>query len=304
MPRSYRIVAPNSVYHIMSRSLTEFPLFRDDQDKIKFLTLIKKYQMQYNFSVYAYCLMTTHFHLIISDPTTDLSSFMKNINQCYAQYYNKKYNRNGSVFRDRFKSIIVDNDNYLLTLSAYIHKNPSSIKKYKNCIEKYKFSSLSVYLGLNKDPFNILNESYVMSIFSKNIKKARENYIQFVYGCNEHSLMKAIEFQDSNSEYRSEKTTILKSYTPEDILNFITSYTKLRKWQILMKNKHNSSSNKALLIFLLRCLGHLTQKEICNFIGNITQSSVSQLCSLGTKLVLENNNYKNIVEDFLQFTST
>jgi REP element-mobilizing transposase RayT len=104
----------------MVRSISDVPLFRDDNDKDKYLLFIQKYQKKLGFKVYAYCLMTTHGHLIIDANGADISKVMHGINQCYAQYFNFRHKRHGHVFQDRFKSKVVDSEEYLFTLSAYI----------------------------------------------------------------------------------------------------------------------------------------------------------------------------------------
>ncbi len=155
MSRTFRLKSEESIYHIMCKSITEVNLFKDDDDKKKYLYFIKKYKTLYNFKLYGYCLMDNHLHLIIDANGSDISKVMHGINFSYAMYFNKKHERQGHLFRDRFKSIIVDNETYLKTLSLYIHNNPTAIGEYKNCPEKYAFSSLSIFLGKRRDRFQI-----------------------------------------------------------------------------------------------------------------------------------------------------
>jgi REP element-mobilizing transposase RayT len=89
MPRCARIKSSDSIYHIMVRSISDVDLFCTNQDKDKYLSLIKKYQVLFAFKVYAYCIMNTHAHLIIDSAGADISRIMHAINQSYAQYYNK-----------------------------------------------------------------------------------------------------------------------------------------------------------------------------------------------------------------------
>ncbi|KYH25966.1 transposase IS200 like protein [Clostridium tepidiprofundi DSM 19306] len=243
--------------------------------------------------------MTTHVHLLIDSNGADISQFMHSINQSYAQYYNKKHNRRGHVFQDRFKSKIVDTHSYLLRVSAYIHRNPKDMKGYKGHLEDYKYSSLGVYLGLMKDSFGILDEDYVMQMFDKDVKKARKAYLILVYNCDNKILKENTEFKDEKTEYKSERQIVKRNFDHEEILDFVSEYTNIPKWQIFLKGNRNSTHLKALYILMLKCLCNLKDKDICKIIGNITQSRVSALCAIGIELVLTDDKYKNIIDDFI-----
>ena len=175
MPRTFRLKSEDAIYHIMCKSITEVDLFKDAEDKKKYLTLIKKYKLIYNFKLYGYCLMDNHLHLIIDANGADISKVMHGINFSYAMYFNKKYKREGHLFRDRFKSIPVGNERYLKTLSLYTHNNPTDINEFKDCPEKYSFSSLGIFIGKRRDSFNIVDYAFVMSLFGTTLKSARKN---------------------------------------------------------------------------------------------------------------------------------
>ena len=174
MPRTARIKDENSIYHIMVRSISELDLFKEDEDKLKYLELIKRYQLKYMFKLYAYCLMDNHGHLLIDVNGGDISRIMHSINFCYAQYYNRKYKRHGHVFQDRFKSKIVKDEKYLIMLSAYIHNNPSDIKKFKYRVEEYRFCSLKDYIN-KENEFEILDKSFLEEIIGLNNKRNIRN---------------------------------------------------------------------------------------------------------------------------------
>ena len=123
MPRYARVKEPTAIYHIMSHSITEFDLFPDNSDKEKFLDLLQECLDKFHCKVYGYCLMTNHYHLILDTCGYDISDFMKVLNQRYALYIKRIYKRKGHLLADRFTSKIIDTDQYLMTLSAYIHNN-------------------------------------------------------------------------------------------------------------------------------------------------------------------------------------
>jgi len=158
MPRMARVKTYDAIFHVMARSISEVDLFKDEEDKKTYLLFVRKYQKLYKFRVYGYCLMDNHVHLMIDVNGSDISKVMHGINFSYAQYYNRRHKRHGHLFQDRFKSKIVKDDRYLISLSAYIHNNPMDIPKYNTCPEKYCFSSLAVYLGLRQDSFELSDD--------------------------------------------------------------------------------------------------------------------------------------------------
>ncbi|MDO6355808.1 transposase [Caloramator sp. CAR-1] len=299
MPRCARLKSNDSIYHIMCKSISDTDLFRCDADKKVFMGYIKKYQEKYEFKVYAYCLMTNHVHLIIDSNGFDISKIMHSINQCYAQYFNRRYQRKGHLFHDRFKSIIVKDERYLLTLSAYIHNNPMAIKEYRECPERYEYSSLSVYLGLAHDKFEILDEGFILGLFGSNVKKARESYYKFVFSCKDNKIRKTIEFEDQPGEYRSDRTILRREYSPQDILSFLEENLGVERKLLYLKYRKESKEFRAIAVYLLRCFCGYSYSQICKIIGNITSARVAVLFNIGYELVNNDSKYKFILEKFL-----
>ncbi|MDV3429077.1 MAG: transposase [Bacillota bacterium] len=300
MCRTFRIKGEDFIYHVMGRSISDLPLFRDDTDRDKYLFYVKKYQKKFDFKVYAYCLMTTHAHLLIDANGADISKFMHGINQSYAQYFNIKYDRHGHVFQDRFKSKVVGDEDYLFTVSAYIHNNPTDIEGYENCPEEYKYSTFSVYLGLKKDEYGIADEEFIMGLFNQNIKKAREKYYKFVMKCDDEYMKMQHEFKDEKGQYRSERTVLLRNFKAEDVISFIESYTNVDEKMIRWKYKRKAKESRALCVFLIRYYCNFTYKEICSLIGRVSLSRISALSNIGLELIENNKRYKNILDDFLK----
>lgn len=299
MPRCARIKSMDSVYHIMVRSISDTLLFRSSEDKDEFLYLIKEYQDLYAFKVYGYCIMDTHAHIIIDASGADISSIMHGINQSYAQYFNRKYDRRGHLFADRFKSRIVDDDSYLITLSGYIHNNPDDIEEYKSRVEEYAYSSLGIYLGMRKDNLGILDADYIMQFFGRDCKKARKLYLKFVYKCDEKELKEHVEFKDQKTEYRSERRIIARDYTSDEVIDFVAGYTGDNKGSISIKYGRRLGDFKALSILLMRGICSMNERQICEAIGGISQSHASRLCSRGIELIHDRQEYKGLLDNFL-----
>lgn len=304
MPRLARQKQEGAIYHIMARSISEVQLFKDDEDKKKYMLLIKEYQEVYNFKVYAYCLMDNHLHLIIDSNGADISKIMQCINFKYARYFNNLHKRHGHLFQDRFKSKIITDDRYLIVLSAYIHNNPLDVAGYENSAEDYYYSSLGIYLGLRKDDFNVIDKNLLLSIFDKDKNKARERYMQLVIRTStlppENISKKEVEFEDEKSEYRSERKVLIRDFNVQDIIKYVGDKFRIEKSLLYLKYKRNTIAARSILVLLLRNLCNASCKDICNILGNITSSRVSKLSSMGVDLVTTDERYKNVINEFME----
>ncbi|MBZ9688809.1 transposase [Clostridium estertheticum] len=300
MARTERLKAPDAIFHIMCKSISEVDLFRSSEDKEKYLSLVKKYKKLYNVKIYGYCLMDNHAHLLVDANGADISKVMHGINFSYAMYFNKKHEREGHLFKDRFKSIIIDNDQYLKTVSLYIHNNPTDICGFKDCPEKYAFSSLGIYIGKKRDHFNIVDYGFVLGFFGNSLNAARKNYYSLVFGCNDEKLKEEIEFKDEKTEYRSGRNILFRNFTLEDIIEFITSKMNISKILLNIKYSRKLVHAKALTIVLMRSLGNFKSSVISGVLGNITQARISKLSSFGIELILTEKKFENIIEEFIK----
>jgi putative transposase len=300
MPRIAREKTPESIYHVMCRSISEVPLYKNDDDKMVYLSLAKKYQNLHHFKVYGYCIMDNHNHFIIDANGADISKIMHDINFSYARYYNKRHKRHGHLFQDRFKSKQVCKDEYLYALSAYIHNNALDIPGYEGCPENYQFSSLGIYLGLRRDSFEIVSLGFVLGMLSGDAKKARKKYMDLVFACNTEERVREYEFEDEGTEYRSGKKILVRDVEPEKIVDFIAEKMNTSDFEIKAKHTRKNIDSRAILVVLLRCLCNFKCTDICHLLGNITQSGVSKLSSRGIGLISEGEKYRHIVKEFLE----
>jgi putative transposase len=303
LPRIARVKSNTAIYHIMARSISEVNLFKDDEDKKKYLYIVKDYQEIYNFKVYAYCLMDNHIHIIIDSNGADISKIMHCINFKYASYFNRKYRRHGHLFQDRFKSKIVHDERYLFSLTAYIHNNPSDLPRYENNIKNYYFSSFGVYIGSRKDFFDLVDYKFILSLLGENLIKSRKRYIKLVL--KSKVLIEEVdsEFENEGTEYRSERKILIRDFKTEDITEYIAKIMNISKSNLYVKYNKKLVNSRALLVLLLRSLCNASCKEICCILGNITQSRVSKLCYIGKDLIFNNEKYKNIICEFIEYCS-
>lgn len=290
-----RVKTEESKYHVMVRSLKELDLFKEDEDKIKYFSLLKKYQLKYGFKVYAYCLMHNHGHIIIDSAGADISKIMQGVNFSYARYFNRKYNRYGPVFQDRFKSKPVNNQRYMLTLSAYIHNNPKDIVGYENNVKAYPFSSLKEYIS-ETDSFGILTPSFLEDLMELEYKTDRKEYINLVKESINEKMEMEIEFLKPETEYQSHKKIITRHCKPEEVIEYVCEYLDEDPGGIYIKYRRKHTKMRALVCFFMSSFCSFTQKEICEVLGNITQSGVSYLTARGIDIVSQE---RGILDKFI-----
>ena len=163
MPRPKRVQYPGAFYHVFNRGINKKSVYFSPNHYVYFLKLLEDVWKKYNFSVHAYCLMKNHFHLLIEIHDECLSDIMRSLISQFATHLNKNLNADGSVFKDRFKSILIDSNQYLLNVMRYIHLNPI---KAKICQQPkhYKWSSFNNYL-LTDPKHCFLTTSLILNYF-------------------------------------------------------------------------------------------------------------------------------------------
>lgn len=175
-----RIISPNGHYHIISRGIQEIQLFRDDEDKTFFIKLLEWKSQKYEFTVYSFAIMDTHFHFSGIDNKGMISRMMQSILTTYAIHYNRKYKREGHVFMRRFTSIPLDSEMRIIDVSCYIHNNPKSIKGIAGIEYAFKYSSYSKYIGRETELNKFVDYTFVMELmFVKDVKEFNKIYFEY-----------------------------------------------------------------------------------------------------------------------------
>ena len=136
----------SNVIHVMIQGINKEFIFNEADDIKKYLYYIFKYKEDFNIELIAYCMMNNHAHFLVHiQNIDDLSRYIKKCNESFVYYYNKKYNRVGVLFRNRYQSEDVCDDLYVLNCINYIHDNPVKAKMV-NCAKDYPFSSCKEYI--------------------------------------------------------------------------------------------------------------------------------------------------------------
>ncbi len=160
MPRIARIYLDEGVFHILTRGNNKQAIFHDKSDFDYYKDVLRKIREDQPFRLYHWCLMSNHVHLIIeANPETDLSRMMKRLNLSYYAYYKRKYDYAGHFWQDRFKSLLIDTDSYLLACALYIERNPVRARLVKSARE-YPNSSYDYYAYGHSDHLTDPNPLY------------------------------------------------------------------------------------------------------------------------------------------------
>ena len=149
MPRQARLDLPGALHHIMVRGINRMAIFSEEQDKEQFLERLGGNIAEGQCSVYAWVIMNNHVHLLFKSGKQGISDIMRKLLTWYARYYNRRHRRTGHLFENRYKSILCEEDTYLLALVRYIHLNPvkTDIVRTLEELDGYPWSGHSAIMG-------------------------------------------------------------------------------------------------------------------------------------------------------------
>ena len=308
MTRPLRLSFENAFYHITARGNRREKIFYSSRDKEIFLKRLKETLIKYSMICYAYCLMDNHYHLFIKTNKSNLSQGIHYLNSSYANWFRNKHQIIGPVFQGRFKSILVDADNYALVLSAYIHLNPLRAGIVRQ-LEDYPWSSYLDYLNLRKS--NITDPSFVLKSIDNNTLKAikkyrnylienqnmkdpiRESYHRIALGSATfiEKIKEKIEYQGLRREIPS--TRYLSKYDVNTIILKITQVLYIERKIIFDKKRGNL--NRSLAIYRIKRFTSLSLSEIGK-IFKMDYSAVSQAAKRFEQKTEVNHEIKEVMQ--------
>ena len=289
MARPLRINFENAVYHILSRGNRKEKIFYSMEDKLVFQKKMNKTFQKYSFICYAYCLMDNHYHLFLKTPKANLSQGMHYLNTSYANYFSAKYRLSGPLFQGRYKSILVDQDQYALVLSAYIHLNPyrAKIEDWLN----YPASSLLDYSGKRKPLIENLNTQFILQQFHPQLYQSHRLYLQYIQNnlklkypqeeikysiaLGSGIFLKRIEqyIYSYGKDREIQATNSISQSTPEKIISLVSNTFRISPEDILVKRKGNIY--RTLALYIIKNYTPLSLKEIGK-IFSMDYTAVSQ----------------------------
>jgi REP element-mobilizing transposase RayT len=185
----------------MNRGNRGEDIFLTDKDRKVFLDGLTDSCETYRIKLIAYVLMSNHFHLLVQTPQANLSEFMRHFLVTYTVRFNRRNGRTGHVFQGRFKSLLVDEDEYLLPLSRYIHLNPIRTSQFKDAdfptkseyLKTYRWSSFAGYCYLRKRDKNFDYGWLLSTYFGDDTAKGRRQCREYVYHAIEGEIENPFE---------------------------------------------------------------------------------------------------------------
>lgn len=180
MPRQSRIDTAGALHHIMIRGIERKDIFKDNKDRDNFIERLGSIVKETHTSCFAWALLSNHVHLLLRTGSYPISTVMRRLLTGYAVSFNRRYKRHGQLFQNRYKSILCQEDPYLLELVRYIHLNPlrANIVDNYTRLGRYKYCGHSYILGNNRNDWQ--DADYVLGFFSKKRKIAQRRYREHV----------------------------------------------------------------------------------------------------------------------------
>ncbi len=294
MARPLRIEFSGAFYHVMNRGITGINIFRSERDREKFLEYVGKAVGRYDIKVHTYCLMNTHYHLLIETPHPNLGQAIQWINAAYSMYFNKKRKRAGHLFQGRYKAVLVNADEYLQQLSRYIHLNPVRAKIVGHC-KDYPWSSYPVFGGYVEPP-EWLEIDWLLSLFGKDGGRAKRRYRDFIESAQKEEIVNPFDdiiggfvlgradfvawvqktFLDKNlNDKEVPQLKKLKSRPrPDDLVQAVADEFGCGREAILQKGKKRNFA-RDVAIYLCREMTGETGAALGGYFGGISGAGIA-----------------------------
>jgi hypothetical protein len=247
MPRSNRQISPNGVNHCIMRGINKQDIFLDTQDKKKFKSEIIKTKEKYKYKIYAYVIMPNHVHMIVKTDKNQLPEIMCSLLTRYSSYFNKKYERVGHVFQDRYCNKNIEDETYLKNAMQYIHFNPEKAGICKTA--EYEYSSYKEYI--NTEQAKLTDVKDILLLYdSKCEKQAIEMFIK-------QNKEKQKEREDFNlTEYEMQN-----KLTDEQLINIIYNELKIDNIVNMQRIRKNYIKEDIIKILEIRgtCVNQISR---------------------------------------------
>lgn len=180
MPRRARIDFPGALHHIGIRGINKAEIFYDRRDRMNFLARLGLRALATKTECFAWALMSNHAHFLLRSGPGSLPSFMQSLLTSYARYFNRRHQRVGYLFQNRYKSIICQEKRYFLELVRYIHLNPlrAGLVPGIDSLIDYPWCGHGVIMG--KRAIQWQNVRTVLDLFGSNDERSRQSYMSFI----------------------------------------------------------------------------------------------------------------------------
>ncbi len=311
MPRIKRIYFPNTFYHVFNRGVEKKDIFKDNEDRIKFISILEKALKEFNLKIYDYVLMPNHYHLLIEDIDGNLPNIMKYIGENYAMYFNWKHKRVGPLYQGRYKSLIIEKEIYLKEVVRYILLNPIRKGLVKN-LNYYNWSSYYEYIGKNRR-FKITETNWILKQFHSDKEKAIELFKKyltekddvtnkiieesligdFIFGTEKFKIKIIEQMKDFEDKIKIKVFKTNHNKKAEEIIDAVKEKFKISETELKKKKGKNNYAKKAA-IYLIKYKTNYTLEEIGK-IFNMHPASISRELIMIKKQIKSNKILYDII---------
>ena len=305
MARPQRIEYEGAVYHVTVRGNEKKAIFTEDNDRERFIKVMEDSVQRFDVRLYLFCLMTNHVHLVLETPRGNLSRFMQRLQTAYTTYFNKRHRRSGHLMQGRYGACLVQEDEYILKLSRYVHLNPVFVKSIKSqpirerirLLRQYPWSSYRSYIGKCK-PLAMIDHRPILTMMSKSKAQQRRVYQRFVesgivdidaafiedkkasrlcVGSEDFRLkVKTLYQEQLEAKTISEDISFRRTggVVPiETILEIVCDVLGISRQRL--NQRIRNSFHRAIASRMLCGYGGLTQREVADLLGLRTGAAVS-----------------------------
>lgn len=287
MGRKPRDDNQDSIYHVICRGNNGEMIFSNNNDKARYMSIIKRYKKKFDIKIYAYCMMDNHLHLLVHRMNDPMYKFMQCVQQTYTQHYNKLYGRSGHVFQQRYKSIPCRKDSYFLELIKYIHLNP--VRAHFDDGIKYFWSSHRIYS--NGLPSDVVDTNYIYSLFGDKFKSGLKGYNKFM---EEKTDLKCIlkgdyELKSNDSNISTENYNKGDNMiTLNEIIRIVCyEYGESDTRKVRLRNIRKYEEIRRVIILVTQSIHYISNKELSKELG-LTSESISTIRTRSANSKLDN----------------
>ncbi len=316
MARPLRLEFEGAWYHVLNRGANRQKTFYEDADYKNFLSLVAACHATWGIETHAYCLMPNHYHLLVKTPRGNLSRAMRHLNGVYTQRFNKVHQRDGALFRGRYKAILVDADSYLLQVARYIHLNPvkanltqkpqdykwSSYRSYLNPVQKPHFlqsNDLLNFFGTTVNGLEKFQEFTIAGIDKKTEDFYGRKKISPIFGDEyfiekiKNSLKSILTLQP---EIPQQKELLPHPVSIEEIIYVVSQAYEVPRTILLVSKPRKANEARNIAIYLSRTLGGWPLKQIARTFGNNSDSAVGNMVYKIEQRLLKDGQFKKRIE--------
>lgn len=287
MARPWRIQYEGAIYHVMSRGVGGGNIYLTNDDYSRFLDYVASAREKFNLDIFAFVLMSNHYHILLRTNEANLSRTMQWIQTAYSVYYNRNHKRSGHLFQGRYKSVLVENESYWHILSLYIHLNPIRAGMVKK-LREYKWSSYHDYVNVMKRNKWVNSEAVLEGICS-NKQESRREYRKLIREASgrENDFLEDIKYgmilgsdkfvgwvqrkfidrTEKEDADLPQKKRISDEGVIERVVGEIMHNYKVDKTTLLQRKRHIPFEARDVSMYILKTYTGLTNKAIGEMFG-------------------------------------